>query len=82
MLDTMARGMNVYYRGYVIHKELHQFRYTIYDRRPERVELAAADTTQEAMRWIDARINIEARLSDTGVSLQELLDLARAGVLA
>ena len=82
MTTQMARGMNIYYRGYVIHEDVPSICYTIYDRRPERVELATAGTSREAMQWVDSRINIEERLSDTRVSLQELLSLARACVVA
>ena len=82
MIGTMTRGMNLYYRGYVIHEDFRHISYTIYDRRPDRVELATVGTSREAMQWIDARISIESKLTDTGVSLKELLDLARATVVA
>lgn len=82
MREEMARGMNIYYRGYVIHGDIRAICYTIYDRRPDRAELATVGTSQAAMQWIDSRISIEEKLSDTRVSLDELLALARAAVVA
>ncbi len=82
MIEEMAQGMNIYYRGYVIHEDVRSICYTIYDRRPDRVELATSGTARQAMQWVDSRINIEEKLRDTQVSLQELLSLARASVVA
>jgi hypothetical protein len=45
--------MNLFYRGYVIHQDIPSICYTIFSRRPERVELAACGTSREAMRWVD-----------------------------
>ena len=39
MLEAVARGRNIFYRGYVIHEDVPTICYTIYDRRPERTEL-------------------------------------------
>ncbi len=82
MIEEMTRGMNIYYRGYIIHEDVPAICYTIYDRRPDRVELATAGTSRAAMQWVDSRISIEERLRDTQVSLQELLSLARASLAA
>ena len=81
MQEAMAKGMNIFYRGYVIHEDVPKICYTIYDRRPDRVELATTGTSREAMKWVDSRISIEEKLRDTQVSIQELLLLAR-GVMA
>ena len=48
--------MNLFYRGYVIHREFRSVCYTIFGRRPNRVELAACDTSREAMQWVDRRV--------------------------
>ena len=45
--------MNIYYRGYVIHKDDRSTWYTVYDRRPYREEVANMDNAIEAMRWVD-----------------------------
>ena len=45
--------MNLFYRGYVIHQEFRSICYTIFGRRPNRVELAACATSREAMQWVD-----------------------------
>jgi hypothetical protein len=45
--------MNLFYRGYVIHQDIPSICYTIFSRRPERIELAACGTSREAMRWVD-----------------------------
>lgn len=82
MLATTAQGTNIYYRGYVIHEDIRAICYTIYDRRPARQELMTVGNSRAAMRWVDARINIEARLEDTGVSVAEILSLARAVAVA
>ena len=81
-METLAKGMNIYYRGYVIHEDVPSICYTIYDRRPARVELATVGTSREAMKWVDSRIAIEEKLQDTQVSIQELLFLARGAMVA
>lgn len=45
--------MNLFYRGYVIHQDIPSICYTIFGRRPVRVELAACGTSREAMHWVD-----------------------------
>lgn len=45
--------MNLFYRGYVIHQDIPSICYTVFGRRPERVELAACGTSREAMQWVD-----------------------------
>ena len=47
---------NLYYRGYVIHEEIRFICYTIFGRRPHRLELVNSGTTREAMRWVDGRV--------------------------
>jgi hypothetical protein len=78
MLETVARGRNIFYRGYVIHEDVPTICYTIYDRRPERTELATVGKSREAMKWVDSRIAIEEKLEDTHVPVRELLALARS----
>ena len=82
MQETLAKGMNVYYRGFVIHEDVPKICYTIYDRRPDRVELATVGTSREAMKWVDSRISIEEKLKDTQVTIQEILLLARGAMVA
>lgn len=82
MMEALAKGMNLFYRDYVIHEDVPSVCYTIYDRRPDRVELATAGTSREAMKWVDARIAIEEKLRDTQVSIEEILFLARGGLAA
>lgn len=82
MFETVSIGRNIYYRGYVIHEDVPKVCYTIYDRRPDRVELATAGTSREAMKWVDARIAIEEKLKDTQVTIQEILALARGAMVA
>lgn len=82
MLENATQGMNIYYRGYIIHEDIRAICYTVYDRRPARRELATLGNSRAAMRWVDARINIEERLEDSGVSVAEILSLARAAVVA
>ena len=60
MLEDLARGMNIYYRGYVIHEDIRSICYTIYGARPHRTELATAGTSREAMQWIDRIIAQQA----------------------
>ncbi len=82
MQETLAKGMNVYYRGFVIHEDVPKICYTIYDRRPDRVELATVGTSREAMKWVDSRISIEEKLKDSQVTIQEILLLARGSMAA
>ena len=82
MMEAPAKGMNLYYRGYVIHEDVPSICYTIYDRRPDRVELATVGTSREAMKWVDSRIAIEEKLRDTQVTIEEILFLARGGLAA
>ncbi len=78
MPGTIATGRNIFYRGYVIHEDVPTICSTIYDRRPDRTELATVGTSREAMKWIDSRISIEEKLGDTQVPIRELLALARS----
>ena len=78
MPGIVATGRNIYYRGYVIHEDVPTICYTIYDRRPDRTELATVGTSREAMKWVDSRIAIEDKLGDTQVPIRELLALARS----
>ena len=55
-MEQLARGMNIYYRGYVIHENIRRIHYTIYGTRPYRIELASAGSSREAMRWVDRQI--------------------------
>jgi hypothetical protein len=48
--------MNLYYRGYVIHQDIRAICYTVFGRRPHRLELANSGTVREAMRWVDGRV--------------------------
>ncbi len=48
--------MNLFYRGYVIHREFRSICYTIFGRRPNRVELAACATSRDAMKWVDRHL--------------------------
>jgi hypothetical protein len=63
MFETMSRGMNLYYRGYLIHEEIRSIYYTIYGTRPERRELASAGTSRRAMEWVDGRVAEQRRPS-------------------
>ena len=56
MIEQLSRGMNIYYRGYVIHENIRRIHYTIYGARPDRMELASAGSSLEAMRWVDQHI--------------------------
>jgi hypothetical protein len=56
MMEQLARGMNVYYRGYVIHEDIRRIHYTVYGTGPHRTELASAGSSREAMRWVDQHI--------------------------
>lgn len=55
-MEQLARGMNIYYRGYIIHENIRRIHYTIYGTRPHRIELASAGNSREAMRWVDRQI--------------------------
>jgi hypothetical protein len=48
--------MNIFYRGYVIHREPWTVGYTVFGRRPLRAELAMCLSSIEAMQWIDHRL--------------------------
>ena len=50
--------MNIFYRGYVIHRDPWVFGYTIFGRRPLRAELAMCGTSTEAMQWVDHRLSV------------------------
>lgn len=78
MLETVAKGRNIFYRGYVIHEDVPTICYTIYDRRPDRTELATVGRSREAIKWVDSRLAIEEKLRDTQVPIQDLLALARS----
>ncbi|MDA0735406.1 MAG: hypothetical protein O2909_07990 [Chloroflexi bacterium] len=56
MQETLSRGMNIYYRGYVIHEDIRSLYYTIYGMRPERQEMASTGTSRQAMEWVDRLI--------------------------
>lgn len=50
--------MNIFYRGYLIHRDPWVFGYTIFGRRPLRAELAMCGTSTEAMQWVDHRLSV------------------------
>ena len=54
--ETLSRGMNIYYRGYVIHEDIKSVYYTIYGMRPDRQEIDRAGTSRQAMERIDRLI--------------------------
>ena len=56
MVETLSRGMNIYYRGYLIHEDIRSIYYTVYGVRPGRAELTSAGNSREAMEWIDRQI--------------------------
>ena len=56
MIETLSPGMNIYYRGYLIHEDIRSIYYTVYGVRPDRAELTGAGTSREAMEWIDRQI--------------------------
>jgi len=56
MMTGLARGANVYYRGYVIHEDIKTIYYTIYGKRPDRIELSHVSNFVDAMQWIDRDI--------------------------
>ena len=82
MQETRVWGRNIYYRGYVIHEDVPRICYTIYDRRPDRIELATRGTSREAMRWVDARVAVEDKLQDSQASIREILLLAKGCMAA
>ena len=49
--------MNIYYRGYVIHQDIPAICYTVYGRRPLRMELSACGTSLQAMQWVDRHVS-------------------------
>ena len=61
MIEGLTRGRDIYYRGYQIHQEIRSICYTVYGPRPLRQELAVVGGSQEAMRWIDRRVQEEHR---------------------
>lgn len=63
MMEQLARGMNIYYRGFVIHEDIRHIHYTIYGERPHRREIARAGDSREAMRWIDGQMATRDRES-------------------
>lgn len=50
--------MNIFYRGYVIHRDPWVLGYTVFGRRPLRAELAMCGTFTEAMQWVDQRLSV------------------------
>ena len=48
--------INLYYRGYVIHQDIPSICYTIFGRRPHRMELGSRWTAREGMRWVDQHL--------------------------
>ncbi len=52
--------MRIYYRGYVIDEEIRSISYSVFGRRPERLELTAKSTTRQAMEWIDGDVKRKA----------------------
>lgn len=71
--------MNLFYRGYVIHQEIRSICYTIFGRRPSRVELAACGTSREAMQWVDRHAIQERAVLDRQSQLDVLLTNATVG---
>ncbi len=57
--------MRIYYRGYVIDEEIPSISYSVYGRRPKRLELTAKSTSRQAMEWIDGDVKREAILRMT-----------------
>ena len=85
MIKEMIRGKNIFYRGYVINEEIPTICYTIYDSRPDRVELTSVISAREAMQWIDWRVELKEKVNSSQDSQPSLLDLlcsARAQVVA
>ena len=80
MIEGLTQGRDIYYRGYQIHQDIQSICYTIYGPRPLRPELTVVGRSQEAMRWIDRRIEEENRqetLSGTQPPLWRLLGPTR-----
>ncbi len=48
--------MNLYYQGYVIHEDIRSICYTVFGRRPHRVELGSVGAVIEAMRSVDRHV--------------------------
>lgn len=56
MMEQLVRGMNIYYRGYMIHEDIRRIHYTIYGVRPDRREMVSLGDSREAMQWVDQHI--------------------------
>ena len=69
MIKGLTTGGTIYYRGYQIHQDIRSICYTVYGPRPLRQELAVVGRSQEAMRWIDRRIE-EEKNQDTRSGIQ------------
>ena len=85
MIQELTRGKNIFYRGYAINEEIPTICYTIYESRPDRIELTSVTTAIEAMQWIDWRIELQEKVNasqDSQLSLLDLLCSARAQVVA
>ena len=85
MIKEITQGKNIFYRGYAIHEDIPAVCYTIYDCRPDRIELSSVSTAREAMQWVDWRIELQEKVynsRDTNLSLLDLLCSARAQVVA
>ena len=65
--------MRIYYRGFVINEDIRAISYTVFGRRPERSEVAAQSTAQEAMRWIDGEVKRQTVRSQGWNKLQPSL---------
>lgn len=61
--------MNIFYRGYLIQREIQASYYTIFDRRPQRMELTACDTSVEAMQWVDGQATSRASMPSAWAQL-------------
>ncbi len=53
MLEVMASGKKIYYRGYLINEDIRAVCYTVYGVRPGRREMASVGSSRQAMEWID-----------------------------
>ena len=85
MIKELIQGKNIFYRGYVINEEIPTICYTIYDCRPDRIELTSVTSARAAMQWIDWRVELQEKVNNSGDSQISLLDLlcsARAQVVA
>ena len=62
--------INLYYRGYVIHEDIPSICYTIFGRRPQRMELGSSVTAREGMQWVDQHLagRAAAQWKDTGAA--------------